>query len=114
MREPGTRSTALAARAGVALGEVARLVVPLRDQPSEIVIERAVLLHDHDDVVDRDVRPDRVFGPDGLRGPGPRVERARLALGSQLPLALGPRDGRRRENVGGVGACVVGARVGIL
>jgi hypothetical protein len=57
--------------------EVARLVIALCDQPPQVVIERAVLLHDHDDVVDRDVVAERVLGADRLRRPRARFEHAR-------------------------------------
>ena len=83
------------------LREVARLVVALRDEPPEVVIERAVLLHDDDDVIDRDVRADRVLVPDRLRGPRAGFEGARLPERAERPIAARTREVRRDEPVGG-------------
>ncbi len=103
---------------GAALGEVAAVVVPLGHQPAEVVIEGAVLLHDHQHVIDGDVPADRHLHAQRLGRPGAGLKGARFALRRQLGFGLGARDVRRAERArvgAGVRARVgagVGARVG--
>src|SRR5262249_28294442 len=67
----------------------AGVVVAVGDQPTEVVIEGAIFLHDHEHVLDRDVAADAQLLADGLGRQRARPERARGALGRQLAFGLG-------------------------
>ena len=108
----------------VGVGEVAGrylgVQVPRLAQLEEVVIEAAVLLHHHDDMIDGDGLPDRVGRALGLGRQRSGLVSARRALGLRVTVGRGGHraiPGGRRGRPGvffvhaGVRICRVGPRV---